>query len=166
MSGAVDSDWPYLKRDKDRHGNPRAYVRRFDRKIRIREKFGTVAFHEAYVAAVKRLSPNTPPAVEPRSPFPAKTLGWLGVQYFASNEFKSLNETSQATRRGILESCFQEPLSDDDPEPLGFCPLSELSTWHVKRLRDLKKGLPGAANNVANICPLCSVGRLRSRLRC
>jgi integrase len=54
---------------------------------------------------------------------------------------------SQSTRRGILEACFQEPHKDDDPEPIGFCPLVHLAPRHVKRLRDLKKGLPGAANN-------------------
>ena len=82
-------------------------------------------------------------------PDPRGTLGWLGVQYFASEEFKSLDAKSQATRRGVLEECFQEPHKDDDPEAMGFCPLVHLAPRHIKRLRDLKvkAGLKGAANN-------------------
>jgi len=143
----ADSDWKYLKLDRDRHGNLRTYVRRFDRKIRLHEKRGTPEFAIEYASAVKRLSPGLPSAASARSPFPPHTLGWLGIQYFASNEFQALDATSQSNRRGILEACFQEPLSDDDPEHMGFCPLNKLATKHIKRLRDLKKGLPGAANN-------------------
>ena len=41
---AMETDLPYLSRDSDRHGNLRIYVRRNGKRIRIREKEGTVAF--------------------------------------------------------------------------------------------------------------------------
>lgn len=136
---------PYLSPNKDRHGNVRYYVRKGKLYVRIREKPGTPEFLAAYTTALKRLA--APPVVDPRQPFPKGTLGWLGVQYFASDEFKALDTKSQSTRRGILEACFREPRADDDPEPMGFCPLEHLGPRHIKRLRDVKKGFPGAANN-------------------
>jgi integrase len=138
---------PYLSAEVDRHGNPRLYVRRFGRRIRIYDTPGSPEFIKTYAAAVESLGPPAPTCVEARRQFPRGTLGWLGVQYFASSEFQALEGKSQSTRRGVLEACFQEPHTDDDPEPMGFCPLAKLTPQKIKRLRDLKKGLPGAANN-------------------
>jgi len=144
----LDVALPYLSQETDRHGNPRLYVRRHGRRVRIREALGTPEFARAYAAAVERLGGSAPPLpVKARQPFPRGTLGWLGAQYFASDEFQRLDAESQTNRRGILEACFQEPHKDGDPEPMGFCPLANVSPQKVKRLRDLKRGLPGAANN-------------------
>jgi integrase len=144
----LDVPLPYLSQETDRHGNPRLYVRRHGRRVRIQEPPGSPEFVKAYTAAVDQLGGSALPSpVKARQPFPRGTLGWLGAQYFASDEFQRLNAESQSNRRGILEACFQEPHKDDDPEPMGFCPLANLSAHKVKRLRDLKKGLPGAANN-------------------
>jgi hypothetical protein len=60
----------------------------------------------------------------------------LGSKFFASDEFKRLDAKSQATRRGVLEACFEEPHTDDDPDPMGLCPLKYFSPQKVKR-RDL-----------------------------
>jgi integrase len=148
VAAEMDIDLPYLSRNKDRHGNVRLYVRRNGDYVRIREKPGTPEFLAAYTAAVERLGgPKDAPGPNARQPFPRGTLGWLGVQYFNSDEFLALDAKSQSTRRGVLEACFQEPHKDDDPEPMGFCPLAHLAPRHVKRLRDLKKGFPGAQNN-------------------
>jgi integrase len=139
---------PYLVNDKDRHGNWRVFVRRNGRKIRIRETKGTAEFLKAYREAVEKLSPAAPPkAGLARQPFPAFTLGWLGVKYFGSDEFQALNPKSQRNRRQVLESCFAETSISSDRRPMGFCPLALLTAQGVKQLRDLKKGLPGAANN-------------------
>lgn len=138
----------FLLRDTDRHGNPRFYVRRAGRKIRIRDPIGSPAFHRAYAAAVERLSHLSAPrdASAPKA-FPRGTVGWLGACYFASEEFQSLAPNSQSEIRSILEGCFREPHTDSDPDPMGFCPLQHFTAQKVKRLRDLKKGKPGAANN-------------------
>jgi len=143
----MDIDLPYLSPNKDRHGNVRLYVRRNGGYVRIREVPGTPEFLDAYKRALERVAPFAPSATVTREQFPRNTLGWLGVQYFGSTEFKALDPKSQSTRRGILEACFQEPHKDNDPEPMGFCPLAHLSARHVKRLRDLKQEKKGAANN-------------------
>lgn len=145
---AVKIDLPFLVSDRDRHGNVRVFVRRKGRKIRMRETPGTDAFLTAYKTAVEKLAPPAPlQTVTPRQPFPTATLGWLGTRYFASEEFQALDVDSQRIRRGVLESCFREPYTDNDPTPMGFCPLARLTAQGVKHLRDLKKGKPGAANN-------------------
>lgn len=146
----MDIDLPYLWPNRDRHGNLRLYVRRGGKTIRIRETPGTPEFFKTYYAARDRLDVKAPPPEGVgRRPFPPNTLGWLGVQYFASEEYKALAEKSRDHRRGVLEECFREPRTDDDPEPIGFCPLASLAPRHIQRLRDLKTkaGLPGAANN-------------------
>ena len=51
----METDLPYLSRDPDRHGNPRIYVRRKGKRIRIKEPEGTPAFAKAYSAAVEKL---------------------------------------------------------------------------------------------------------------
>jgi integrase len=146
----MDIDLPYLSRNKDRHGNVRLYARRNGGYVRIREKPGTPEFLAAYAAALERLgAPKDTPGPNAREQFPKGTLGWLGTQYFASEEFKALDAQSQKTRRGVIEECFEEPHKDDDPERIGNCPLVHLAARHIKRLRDLKMiaGLKGAANN-------------------
>jgi integrase len=145
----VDIEFPHLSSEKNRHGNPRLYVRIRGRRIQIKEKRGTPEFARAYAKAVETLrgSPPVETARQGRKPFPRGTLGWLGVQYFASDEFKKLDTKSQATRRGTLEVCFEEPHTEDDPDPIGFCPLAYFSPQKVKRLRDFKAGQPGAQNN-------------------
>lgn len=156
----MNIDLKYLRPDRDRHGNLRIYVRRYGKNIRIREAPGTPEFFKAYHAACERLDIKAPPPEGVgRKPFPKGTLGWLGVQYFGSEEFKALAEKSQQHRRCVLEECFREPHTDDDPEPMGFCPLVKLAPIHIQRLRDLKTraGLPGAANNRRKyLSALCS----------
>jgi hypothetical protein len=41
-------EYPYLCKDRDRHGNVRYYFRRNGRKIRIRACSGSLEFQEAY----------------------------------------------------------------------------------------------------------------------
>lgn len=144
----VKVDLKYLVEDPDRHGNLRIYARRFRRKIRLREKLGTEEFLQEYKDAVDKLS------IAASAPVPAlvvvkrNTLGWLAARYYDSDEFKNLDEQSQATRRGVIDSCLEEPRRPDKPKALmRDCPLSILASKHIKMLRDRKKGLPGAANN-------------------
>jgi len=139
-------DLPYLVEDRDRHGNARLYVRRFGRKVRIRAVPGSPAFLNAYRAALAEL--GGPPVDRPEiAPCPPHSLGWLASKYFASLEFKGIDPQSQATRRGVIEACLREPHTDTDTEPMGNCPIAFVTPAKVKRLRDLKAGRPGAANN-------------------
>jgi integrase len=138
----------YLFSDVDRHGNRRLFVRRNGRKIRIRAAFGTVAFAQAYNDALEALASPAGRSSRPGASGPARgTLGWFAARYFVSDEFKALDPGSQRTRRRVIDSCLAEPHRDDDPEPMANCPLEYLTSRKIKRLRDLKAGLPGAANN-------------------
>lgn len=148
MSTPMKLDLPYLSADPDRHGTDRLYVRRFGRRVRITAAPGSPEFMEAYALAVRELSGRRPVTTSlVKKAHPPSSLGWLGAQYFASSEFRRLEEKSQATRRGVLEACFAEPFTDTDPDPMGNCPLEHVTPSKIKRLRDLKDGLPGAANN-------------------
>ncbi len=140
-------NFPYLMIDRDRHGNERVYVRRNGRKVRIRERReDSVEFARAYADAVDRLSVDLPERQTIKHA-PAGTFGWLAARYFASVEFKRLDPKSQTTRRGIIEDCLREPLKPDSRDVMRDCPLSSLSSRHIKMLRDRKAERPGAANN-------------------
>jgi integrase len=147
MSAPMKLNLPYLSAEPDRHGNERLYARRFGRRLRIREASGSPAFLEAYTTAVRELSGRRPASTRCRPRHPTGSLGWLGAQYFASSEFRGLDPASQTTRRGIIERCFAEPFTESDPDPMGNCPLEYVTPAKIRRLRDLKAGLPGAANN-------------------
>jgi integrase len=133
-------DLKYLRRDRDRHGNERFYVRRNGRSIRLRGEPGGPEFLAAYQAAIAATEPK-PPRVA------AGTLEWLGGVYMASAEFKRLDARSQRLRASILKSCFAEPFTPGADALFGACPLSALGPQHARTLRDRKAALPGAANN-------------------
>jgi integrase len=158
---AMETDLPYLSREEDRHGNERIYVRRNGKRIRIREKEGTTAFAKAYSEAVDKL--GEPPTKRPRGPAPSEhakgTFGWLGAEYFKSKgegEFLTLDKDSQRARRNDLEECFRFPLSDEDPDPMGNCPLKYFSAQKVKRLIEAKTGPGARANRRKHLSALCS----------
>lgn len=157
-------DLPYLDPDKDRHGNERIYVRRYGRRIRIREAEGTPAFFRAYSDAVAALERRKVSDVDRApvgpTPHPVNSLGWLGAKYFESKrDFLRLAPASQRARRNCLEECFREPFSDDDPEPMGNCPLKHLSAQKIRRLVEMKGDQPGAAQNRRkHLSALCGWG--------
>lgn len=145
----MKTDLPYLVRDEDRHGNGRIYVRRHGKKIRLRAPEGAPAFARAYSDALERLEikprGNGVPAL---TAHPDGSLGWLGAKFFASKSgLLSVAKKSQQARRSCLEGCFSEPLSDEDPEPMGNCPLKHFSAQKVRRLIELRADKPGAAAN-------------------
>jgi len=161
MTTAMETNLPYLERDEDRHGNPRVYVRRHGKRVRLRETEGTPAFARACSEALERLErrgpANMPTAL---TTHPKDSLGWLGAKYFASKkDFLKLAKESQRARRNCLEECFRAPFSEDDPEPMGNCPLKHLSAQKVRRLVDLKVDQPGAAaNRRKHLSALCGWG--------
>lgn len=154
MMGKHEGDPRYLLRDRGPDGVERLYVRKRGRtrKIRIKEAFGTPGFWRAYADAVEQLGkPELKAVPKPKerdkSGYERGTFGWLAGRYYNSDEFGMLDPTSQITRRRVIDSCLAEPFSESDPERMGNCPLKFLTPRKVKRLRDLKAGLPGAANN-------------------
>ena len=88
----------------------------------------------------------------------AGTLGWLAARYFASAEFRRLDPKSQRVRRSVIEDCLREPRKPGADDVMRDCPMTALSSAHVKMLRDRKSEMPGAANNRRKICPQCLDG--------
>jgi integrase len=157
---AMETSLPYLERDTDRHGNPRVYVRRHGKRIRIKASEGTAAFAKAYSDALERLDTRAPATANaPLTAHPKASLGWLGTKYFASKEFAGLAKESRRARRNCLEECFREPLSEDDPEPMGNCPLKFVTVQKIRRLVELRADQPGAAaNRRKHLSALCGWG--------
>jgi integrase len=141
------ANFPYLIADRDRHGVTRYYVRRHGRKVRVKEKLGTEAFALAYGEALRALDPGAAKHREALKSASVGTLGWLAASYFTSLEFRQLDPISQRNRRSIIEDCLREPRKPGASDLMRECPLTVLSSAHVKMLRDRKSAMPGAANN-------------------
>jgi integrase len=156
----METDLPYLSRDPDRHGNDRIYVRRNGKRIRIRQKEGTPEFAAAYATAVERLGgPARQGQPVVATPHAKGTLGWLGALYFKSKgDFLKLAKESQRARRNDLEECFRFPLSEEDPDPMGNCPLRYFSAQKAKRLIEAKDGAGAMTNRRKHLSALCAWG--------
>src|SRR3984957_11620763 len=85
-------DLPYLMADTDRHGNERLFVRRFGRKIRLREKPGTAAFASAYSTALEALGCQETSRPAGRAAAPVGSFGWLAASYFAAAHVRMLRD--------------------------------------------------------------------------
>ena len=144
--GEMKIDLPHLSEERDRHGNSRLYVRRNGRRIRLRVARNGPGFLDAYQAALESLADLRPPSPTPVKKIAVRgSLGWLAALYFGSEEFKKL--VSGSTRRAVIEECLRETVRDGSADLMADCPLSYVTAAKIKRLRDLKKGLPGAGNN-------------------
>jgi integrase len=126
----------YVAEDVDRHGNVRIYFRRKgQRKIRLTEMPGTVAFDAEYQRAFSgalKLPTNQNSAAVPG------TMRWLCEQYYVSAAFQSLAPSTRKVRRGILEEIC---------ERAGQFRYAMMEPTHVAKLRDEKAAFPHAANN-------------------
>ena len=128
----------YLFQDRDRHGNERLYVRRNGRKIRIRERWGTPEFLDAYRDA---LAATELPKVAPTRCGARAKVGsfrWLLEQYYRSGDFRQLDDRTKRVRRGILDGLCRSH---------GDKPYARMEARHIRMLRDEKVDLPGAANS-------------------
>lgn len=137
-------DLPYLYDEPDHRGNPRLYVRKGSRRIRIKERPGTDAFLSAYGAALEQVGARERARYRVAT---RGTFGWLAGQYFSSGAFQRLELKSQRTRRGIIEECLEEPRVPGSSDKLRDCPMRLVGPDHVQMLMDRRTGFPGAANN-------------------
>lgn len=159
---AMETDLPYLSREKDRHDNERLYVRRHGKRRRIRAAEGTPDFAKHYSEALDSL--ELPAEIDQRKAVEASQKGtfrWLGTLYFGSKgdgEFLKLAKESRRARRNDLEECFRYPFADDDPDPTGNCPLRYLSAQKMKRLIEAKEGDGAQANRRKHLSALCAWG--------
>ena len=135
--------YPYVCKDRDRHGNVRYYFRRFDKKIRIRAKPGTSEFQKAYDALLSGSDEQATTTKRQSSP---GTLRWLSSEYFKSVDFAQLDPDTQRVRRQVLEHICGEPIAPGAEQIFANFPVKRLSSKAVRVLRDRKAGLPHAAN--------------------
>lgn len=146
----LDVDLPYLSEEIDRHKNVRLYVRKGGRRIRLRFGPKDDGFVQAYNEALAIL--KAPAGTKAKRADRAKrgTLGWLAAQYFVSEGnrgFKTLDEQSRRTRRGIIEDCLREPRKPKSSDLFRDCPVSALTAKHVQILMERRADKKGAANN-------------------
>jgi integrase len=127
----------YVVEDRDRHGNVRCYVRvRGQPKIRLRGLPGTPEFMVAYQAA---LAGDTVTA-DRRQPYlhsPVGTFGHVCLAYYASAEFKGLDEKTQHWRRVCLDKVC---------ERIGRQPITLFQPKHIRALRNELGATPAAAH--------------------
>lgn len=137
----MDITLRYLTSETDRFGNVRLYVRRFGRRIRIREVPGSAAFLDAYQKALDELAPAMPAPPDAIGQAKQGTMGALARAYFATG--------ISAQARQIIEHCLREPVAIDDPSSplMSAVQIEDFGTKHGRVLRDRKSDLPGAANN-------------------
>lgn len=149
ISGAtMRVDFPYLMEDHDRHGNPRVYIRRHGRKVRIKHPKGSPEFARAYSEAMDSLEGRRPAqsgAIVALAP--AGSLGALAALYFASHKFLRLDPTSRVRRRNAIEECLRESPHPGAKSRMADCPADKVTSAAVLMLMERKAGLPGAANN-------------------
>jgi hypothetical protein len=120
----------YVHKDKSRWGQVRLYFwRRPGQKIRIREEFGSAAFHARYAELLRAATTRTD-----------ATFRQLVASYVGSPIFKATGALrTQYVTRTVLETCAQEN------EDLA---IAELNLSALEKMRDAKviEGKPEAAN--------------------
>jgi integrase len=140
----VAVEYPYLYKDRDRHGNVRYYFRRNRKKTRIRARPGTLEFQTEYDALLEAsTSSNITKAVETPK---VGTYRWLCEQYLRSTDFNQLDPKTQHVRRQVLEHTWAEPIAPGANETFADFPVARMGTKAVRVLRDRKRGFPEAAN--------------------
>ena len=130
----------YLYEDRDRHGNIRCYFRKRGMpKIRLRGMPGTPEFMAAYQAAASGDTATTG-EINRRQQYQHNPVGSFGhtcLAYYASAEFKSLDEKTQHWRRACLDKVC---------EKIGRHPIALMQRKHIRALRDELGATPAAAH--------------------
>jgi integrase len=127
----------YMTADIDRHGNVRHYFRRNgEPKIRLPGLPGSQEFMTAYKAAMRGDTVQNNAAIAKGTPGSFKSLC---ERYYVSQEWKSLDTTTQRRRRSFFDKiCARH----------GGKPFKLLERRHVIDIRDEFTATPHAANNL------------------
>lgn len=124
---------PYLTHERTRHGALIWYVRRpGQKKVRIRETYGTDAFTAAYQAA---MADAPPPAKEKDA---AGTLAWLIGMYRGSSAWSDLSAATRRQRDNIFRGVIAAK---------GSAKVRAITQGTIVRARDKRKDTPAAARN-------------------
>jgi integrase len=140
---SMQIDLKHIRRDRDRHGNARIYLRVPGRvQVRLREAPGTAAFLAEYQAALAAASPTT--AADERHGVPG-SLRWLCMAYYRTPEFRGLGATTKSVRRSHLDSICDSRIATG--ELRGALPYRGMKTKNARKIRDeWAKDGPEAAN--------------------
>jgi integrase len=144
VSRVVNVRLKYIVEDVDRHGNVRIYFRRSGQKVRIRELFGSDAFHRRYAELIGCSGEQVRPLHQGPN---ANTLRWLSAEFFGSADFKRLDARTQYTRRAIVEGMLREPIAPGADQLFADFPIDRITPKALRVLRDRKADRPGAADN-------------------
>lgn len=133
----------YVQELTDRHGHKRLYYRRKGYpRATLRGPIGSAEFIADYDAAATRVE-ATP--VGPSRPSQG-TWRWLCCAYFASVDFKALDQRTQRVRRRALELTWDEPAPNNAAVAYAQCPIERMDARLIRVLRDRKADVPEAAN--------------------
>lgn len=131
----------YVRRDRDRHGNERIYLRVPGQKqVRLRKQPGSPEFLAEYQAALDAQSGADHPGIVIDG-----SLRWLCRAYYRTPEFRALDPGTQSVRRAHLESICGS--KTDKGVPRGDLPYRGIKQQNVRKIRDTwAKDGPEAAN--------------------
>jgi integrase len=137
-------DLKHIRRDRDRHGNARIYLRvPGKQQVRLREEPGTPAFLAEYQAALGAAASGCD-ADDERHAVPG-SLRWLCTAYYRTPEFRALGVSTKSVRRSHLGSICDSRIATG--ELRGALPYRGMKTKNVRRIRDeWAKDGPEAAN--------------------
>ncbi|NTG07098.1 tyrosine-type recombinase/integrase [Rhizobium rhizogenes] len=150
MTDVANIDLPYVETNKSRHKTVRYYLRIDGKRIcRLPDNIHSEEFAKAYWAARKAAQPVMERSGDPK-PISVivkpNSFRWLCMEYMRSDPFTSLDITTQDKRRHIIESMWEEPLTDTDSRLFADMPMSKMDVQNLEVLRDRKKKTPFAAD--------------------
>jgi integrase len=142
----------YCYEDKARREEkPRIYFRRPGQpKVRLHGSPWSPEFMAQYgqaTADYARTAETEAPASKGTPKSKSGTWRWLCERYMASADFQKLRGTTPHTRRRILESTWQEPITPDSTLVFADMPIHKMTPAAVRVLRDRKAAKKTAGND-------------------
>ncbi|WP_414901100.1 tyrosine-type recombinase/integrase [Rhizobium cremeum] len=152
MMDVANIDLPYVEKNPSRHGKVRYFLRIGGKRIcRLPDDINSEEFSRAYWAARKAAGKPAESVPRPRPisvTVRPESFKWLTMAYMKASAFTMLDATTQAKRRAIIESMWDEPLDRQRPDGPKFAdmPMSRLDRGNIEVLRDRKRETPFAAD--------------------
>ncbi len=151
MMDVANIDLPYVETNRSRHGAVRYYLRMDGRRVtRLPDKIDSEEFSRKYWEARKQAEAERTERTTTARPLhlavKAGSFQWLCMAYMRSSAFTSLDRTTQARRRSIIEAMWDEPMSKTDQRRFAEMPYSRMDAGNIAVLRDRKADTPFAAD--------------------
>jgi integrase len=145
--GSGKAELKFLVEDVDRHGNVRVYFRRKGHpKIRLTKPPGSEEFMKEYRMLLEGTIAPAAPDKSGRQPAAKGSLRWIVESYYASAEFKRLDDRTRHVRRQLLDHLCEEPLNPGGKATVGSLPYAAMPPSKVRLLRDRKSDSPETGN--------------------